>query len=212
MRRLRTQGVPSGEIDAILSVLLHGLKNEDGNFYFAGSDALPEGLKALADRMAAERSEARGRILTVEPSAGTAVTELEFLDSPNAAAGDLSSTQTVLYSLGLEAGALPNFGATTRLALLAADFYARHLSDGRLPGKNEKGYDELIRDLPQSAFFKAHARFAFGTLPAEKAYDVMRGVERNTNLIRLSAVRPLLQFLNDRLAAARLALQAQTSA
>jgi hypothetical protein len=202
MKKLEARETSPEEITALMTGLLRNVENQSGKFIFANLDALQGESKSLADAILSDRPEEKGLISRTDPIDGTSVTELDYFDGQNAVVLDPSKNHTVFYALGIEKGALPNDPAILALGLLQADFFANH---------GKESYDQLIISLRSSTFFEALTRFASSGISAEQAYDVMRG-SQELEWIRQVAVRPLVQFLNNRIAAARLALQAEIAA
>ncbi len=208
---LRAASVPEDEALDAVKLLISQASRQSGRFYFSNTDdAYFERWEGFSLAAAVESARLKNDgIVTARPK-GLAIAKLHFDTGAETVSVALGRGEVAAHVSGFMNGQVPDFAASFRIAQEEAEFYGRHLVDGDISSDAEA----VIADLERSSLLKALRTFSVDgkSLKAAEAHELMRRRSLDRQKLRLILVRPLLQFLNDRMTALRYMKQAEIAA
>ena len=119
------------------------------------------------------------------------------------AARHYQNKETTVYTVGFSNGSLPDIVASIREAQAVASFYQTNLVDGQIPAEG-KALEELLERLKDSKGYEAIRALSQDknlAINPKTLHEVLTGQTSVLSVIRSFIIRPLLQFLDDRIRA-----------
>ncbi len=203
--------VPPEEALEAVNMLLSQAARQRGRFFISHTDeAYFKQWKGFSIDEAVARARLKNALITTIRPQGLAIAKLHFDTGAEQISVSLGRGEVAAHVSGFMNGQVPDFAADLRIAQEAAEFYGKHLEDGEISSDTAA----IVADLERSALLKALRSLSVDgkTLKAAAAHELMRSRLMDRQQLRLILIRPLLQFLSDRMSALRYMKQAEAAA